>query len=138
MPVAFILGLQLFPLARSDGWLRAMSVGLLLGWIAPPAGACEIVYGLVTAGSFQEPAGVTALWGFVLVPYAVLVSFVAIVLTLPAGLVWALAVRLAPESLLIRNRAPAWLARFGARHLFGLLAAVLAAAVVIGFVTGRP
>jgi hypothetical protein len=136
VPVAFVLGRQLFPLARSDGWFRALGVGLLLGWIAPPAGAIEIVYGLMTAASVQEP-GITALWSVLLLPFALVVSFVAVAITLPAGIVWAVAVRFVPDRLVARLRVPDWLARFGARHLFALAGVAFVAAAVIGSVAGR-
>jgi hypothetical protein len=131
VPVAFVLGRHLLPLARSERWRGAITVGLLVGWLAPPLGAIEIVYGLAAANAF-DASSTPSILAFVLVPYAIAFSFVAVVITLPAGVVWAIVVRLVRDDTLLARRAPAWLEAFGARHVALLLAIVLVGLDVIG------
>jgi hypothetical protein len=130
-PIGFALGRQLFPMARSEGWRRALSVGLLLGWVAPPLGAIEI---LATAGLFDSSVSPPTFQGplaLVLLPIAIPISFIAIFMTLPVGLIWSVLARLAPGEALLQLRAPGWLAWLGIRHALVLLAVELLVLTVI-------
>jgi hypothetical protein len=131
IPIGFVLGRQLMPLARSEGWRRAVGVGMLFGWAAPPLGAIEILAGsrLLDSNLSSTIAGPVAL---VLLPVAIPLSFLAIFMTIPVGLAWGLVLRLVPSAALEGLRVPAPLERFGARHAISaatiaLLAVELAA-----------
>ena len=98
LPIAFIGGQALLPAARSGGWLAALAVGFVFGLVAPPLGAIEVVFASMlpfsgsTSGFGDNVGGLL----FVL-PIAVVYSYVVVVLTVPAGLLWALVVRAIPE-----------------------------------------
>jgi hypothetical protein len=118
IPIGFVLGRQLLPTARSGGWTQAVLVGLLLGGIAPPLGAIEI---LTTSGWLVPDASGSAFAGvgaLIFLPFALPLSYMAAVMTVPVGLAWGVAVRLIPASAMARMRAPGWLARLGVRHAF--------------------
>ena len=88
LPIAFLCGRALLPAARSGGWLEAFGVGLIFGMIAPPLGAIEVIL----IGLLALPGGTTGLDAgyLVLLPVVLLFSYVVAVLTVPAGLIWAL------------------------------------------------
>jgi hypothetical protein len=98
LPIAFLGGRLLLPAARSGGWLTALGIGFLFGLIAPPLGAVEVF--LVALLPFHDSTS-----GFddailslmVFLPIALVYSYVVVVLTVPAGLLWALMVRAIPE-----------------------------------------
>jgi hypothetical protein len=115
IPIGFALGRQLLPTARSGGWGTALMTGVGLGLAAPPLGAIEILlgWGLVPPNGVGSPAGLGTL---VLLPFAIPISFVAVVMTVPVGIAWAIAARLVGQEWLERVAAPAWLAAFGIRH----------------------
>jgi hypothetical protein len=115
IPIGFALGRHFLPLARSAGWRRALSAGLLLGSIAPPLGAIEILGGATLVPGVASGIGGVA--PLVLLPIALPVSYFAIVMTLPAGIGWGLAVRLVPDQWFVRLRVPAPIERLGIRHL---------------------
>jgi hypothetical protein len=122
IPIGFALGRQFFPLARSEGWRRAIAVGLLLGWLAPPLGAVEILGAsdlLITGPGSSLFGGPVAL---LLLPIAIPISFIAVVITLPVGLAWGVLARLVPDEVLPRLRVPGWLAWLGIRHALVLIA----------------
>lgn len=132
-PIGFALGRQLLPTARSGGWGKTMLTGLGVGLAAPPLGALEILLGWSLVPSGQ---GVTAP-GFgvvVLLPFAIPFSYAAVVLTVPVGLAWAVAVRLVPRGLLERAAAPRWLAEVGFWRAVLSTTAIL---VAVGFALSR-
>jgi hypothetical protein len=126
IPIGFALGRYFLPYARSAGWRRALSAGLLLGSIAPPLGAIEILGGATLVPGVASGIGSVA--PLVLLPIALPVSYFAIVMTLPAGIGWGLAVRLVPDQWFVRLRVPAPIERLGIRHV-ALLA--IASAVIV-------
>lgn len=130
IPIGFVLGRQLLPIARSGGWVRALLTGLALGLAAPPLGAIEIL----TVWAFAPTSGARSAPGLetmFLLPIAIPFSFVAAVMTVPAGIAWSIAVRLLGARRLEWLAAPAWLARFGARHAFtATLGTIIVVAVV--------
>jgi len=122
MPVGFVLGRAFFPGARSGGWSWALWVGAGIGLVAPPLGAIESVLGPALlpphpATSYSVPAAVVFL--LIAIPF----SYIAVVLTIPAGLVWATLVRLIPQDVPPRLRAPKAVERLGVRHAVALLLA---------------
>jgi hypothetical protein len=115
IPVAFLAGRALLPQGRAGGTGQGLAVGLMLGLLAPPLGAVLILFGAVVPG----PSSVgldDALGLLVLLPFAAVFSYVASVVTVPAGLAWAVLVRALPEEAFRRWEAPAPVARLGARH----------------------
>ena len=98
LPIAFFGGLALLPAARSGGWLTALGFGVVFGLIAPPFGAIEVVlfsmlpFSGTTTGFGDGAAGL-----LLLSMLAVIYSYVVVVSTVPAGLLWALIVRAIPE-----------------------------------------
>lgn len=130
-PVGFVLGRLAFPEARSGGLGHALGVGLLIGAVAPPLGL--IVIGLVgiflpASGLSQDPLSSFELLILVIgIPY----SFVALVATLPIGIVWAILAVLVPVGLLDRLRVPPPFDRVGVRHAAIVVAAVLAIVIAL-------
>jgi hypothetical protein len=121
IPIAFALGRAAFPSIRSGGWRWAIVAGVLIGLAAPPLGAFEILF-----GPFLLPIDPTTSDQFLLIaflPIALVFSYLVVWITIPVGLLTALAVRALPAGLPARLRAPEGLARFGVRH------AILAAGV---------
>jgi len=123
VPVGFVLGRAFFPQARSGGWSSALWVGAGIGLLAPPLGAIEIMLGpaLVppdpATTSYALPAAVLFL--MIAIPF----SYIAVVLTVPAGLIWAVLVNLVPDDVPARLRAPKAIERLGFRHALLVLAA---------------
>ena len=132
IPIGWILGRQLFPMARS-GWRSASWAGLLVAVAAPPLGAIEILSGAVfqTNATIGFGSSTPRLAALLLLPIAIPYSYVAILVTAPVGLVWALFARLVPTSVPARLRVPRPLDRLGTRHLLGLAAAVVVAAQAV-------
>jgi hypothetical protein len=125
IPVGFALGRQFGPRATSGGWPTTLATGALVGSVAPPIGAIEILATsgvLQTAGLGELGNGPAAL---ILLPIAIPLSFIAIVLTLPVGIAWSIAMRLVPAFVFTGVRAPRWLARLGVRHAVGVAFALL-------------
>ena len=98
LPIAFLGGRALLPVARSGGWLEAFAVGLIFGLIAPPLGALEVIL----VGLLALPGSTTGLEpGYlVLLPIVLVFSYAVAFLTVPAGLIWALIVRAIPKHVL--------------------------------------
>jgi len=98
LPIGFLGGRALLPVARSGGWLEAFAVGLIFGLIAPPLGALEVLL----VGLLALPGSTTGLdpGYLVLLPIVLVFSYAVAFLTVPAGLVWALIVRAIPEHVL--------------------------------------
>ena len=135
IPIGFALGRQLLPTARSGRWGSAVMTGVGLGLAAPPLGAIEILlgWGLVPTNGVGSPPGLGIL---VLLPFAVPLSFAAVVMTIPVGIAWAVTVRLASPTLLERVAAPAWRAAIGIRHaLFHVVVVVNAGPLARALVT---
>ena len=129
IPIGWILGRQLFPMARS-GWRSALGAAALVAFAAPPLGAVEILSGAVfqtnaTIGIGSSTPGLAAL---LLLPIAIPFSYLALIVTAPVGLAWAVLVRLVPGTVPARLRVPQPLDHLGTRHV--LILAV--AAVVVG------
>jgi hypothetical protein len=124
IPIGWILGRQLFPMARS-GWRSALGAAVLVAIAAPPLGAIEILSGAVfqTNASIGLGSSTPGLAALILLPIAIPFSYVALVVTAPVGLVWAVLVRLVPPSVPARLRVPRPLERLGTGHLLGVAAA---------------
>jgi hypothetical protein len=101
LPIGFLGGRALLPAARSGGWMTALAVGIGFGMIAPPLGAIEVIlvgmlpFSNATSGFDDNVTGF-----LVLLPLALVYSYVVVVLTIPAGLLWGVMVRAIPEHLL--------------------------------------
>jgi hypothetical protein len=119
-PIGFALGRAMFPQARGARWSRALLVGAGIGLLAPPLGAIEIVLGPLLLPANPDRAIVTAS-AVLFLAIAIPVSYIAVIVTLPAGLLWAMLVKLIPSELPARLRAPAVIEPLGIRHaLLGL------------------
>jgi hypothetical protein len=102
LPIAFLGGRALLPAARSGGWRTALGIGLVFGLIAPPLGAIEVILvGLLPFSGATSGFDDNVTGFLVLLPIALVYSYVVVVLTVPAGLLWGLMVRAIPESLLV-------------------------------------
>lgn len=102
LPIAFLGGRALLPAARSGGWLSALAVGFGFGLIAPPLGAIEVILVAMLPFSNSTSGFGDNLAGFLfLLPIAMVYSYVAVVITVPAGLLWAVMVRAIPDHLLL-------------------------------------
>ena len=98
LPIAILGGRALWPVARSGGWLMALGVGFGFGLIAPPLGALEVVaVGLLPFSGATSGFDDNVLGFLVILPIALVYSYVVVVLTIPAGLAWAVIVRAIPE-----------------------------------------
>lgn len=105
-------------------------MGLAIGSVAPPLGLVVITWlGLVLPGTGLGPSPFTST-GLLIIVLAIPYSFVALILTLPVGLLWGVLVRLVPVGLPARLRAPRPLERIGVRHL-AVAAAALAVVVAL-------
>ena len=132
-PIAWILGRSFFPMARSRGGLAAMRAAALVAVVAPPLGAVEILagYGLIERAmpGFGSPSpGLSTL---VLLPIAIPFSYVGLIVTAPVAMVWAVIVRLVPDDLPARLRAPRRLERIGTRYLLAVVTIAVFAIQVV-------
>jgi hypothetical protein len=137
MPVGFILGRAAFPSARADGWRDAVGMGVLIGFAAPPLGAVVLVLG---SGALDGVSGFGSclppvLLASLLLMYAIPFSFIAVVVTIPAGLLWGVAARAVPDRWLRAARMPAPIARLGVRHAALVATAVLVAVAIAQLAT---
>ena len=99
LPIAVIGGRALLPAARSGGWLTAVAVGFGFGMIAPPLGGLEvIVFAMLPTSSSTSGFDDNVMGFLVLAPLVLMYSYVIAVLTVPAGLLWALIVRAIPDN----------------------------------------
>jgi hypothetical protein len=128
VPIGFLVGRALLPAARAEGIGWALLVGLGFGVIAPPLGAIEIVLAALWPGATSTGVGDTAIGLVALLPIAMAYSFVAAVVTLPAGIAWTLLVRAIPDAAFPAFEMPRAIARLGARHAIALGLLVLVAA----------
>jgi hypothetical protein len=119
IPIAFALGRGAFPSIRGGTWGWALAAGVLIGLAAPPLGAFEIVFGPFLLP--LDPGNTDQIGLVAVLPIALVFSFVAILITVPVGLVTAIAIRALPRELPSRLRAPEWLARVGLSHAIGFL-----------------
>ncbi len=119
IPIAFALGRLAYPSIRSGGWRWALVVGVLIGLAAPPLGAIEILFGpfLLPVGSGSSDQVLM----IALLPIALVFSYVAVIVTVPVGLVTALVIRALPAGLPERLRMPSPLSRLGIAHAIGAL-----------------
>ena len=102
LPIAFLGGRALLPTARSGGWLTALGIGFVFGLIAPPLGALEILLvGLLPFSGATSGFDDNVMGLLVILPIALVYSYVVVFLTVPAGLLWGLMVRAIPEDLLV-------------------------------------
>ena len=139
VPVGFVLGRAALPTARSGGWVDAIGMGLLIGLAAPPLGAIELVLGGGALGSVSGFSGCDTApmaAALILLLYAIPFSFIAVVLTVPAGIVWGALVAVLPERWLDRARMPGVVARFGVRHVAAVLAVVVVMVGALQVVAG--
>ena len=101
LPIAFLGGRGLLPAAKSGGWPTALAVGIGFGMIAPPLGAIEVVlvgmlpFSNATSGFDDNVTGF-----LILLPIALVYSYIVAVLTVPAGILWAVLVRALPRHFL--------------------------------------
>lgn len=97
VPVGFVLGYAACNAVRSTGWRGALGIGVGIGFVAPPLGAIEIllIAGISAALDIARTGAptVSLVAPLLLLVYAVAFSFIAVVVTIPAGIAWALAVR---------------------------------------------
>jgi hypothetical protein len=101
LPIAFLGGRALLPVARSGGWLTALGTGFIFGLIAPPLGAVEVVVVAMLPFSGSTSGFGDNVTSFLfLLPIALVYSYIVVVLTIPAGLLWALIVRAIPAQAL--------------------------------------
>ena len=102
LPIAFLGGRALLPAARSGGWLTALGMGFIFGLVAPPLGAIEVVLVAMLPFTGATSGFNDNVTGFlVLLPIALVYSYIVVVLTIPAGLLWALLARAIPEHVLV-------------------------------------
>ncbi|MBA2720554.1 MAG: hypothetical protein H0U52_15130 [Chloroflexi bacterium] len=115
-PVGFVLGREAFPEARSGGWRHALGIGLLVGLAAPPLGLIVIaLLSLLLPGTGIAPDPLSTS-GLLILTLGIPYSFLALPVTLPVGLLWAVLVRLVAVGLPARLRVPPPLDRVGVRH----------------------
>jgi hypothetical protein len=129
IPIAFALGRTAFPSIRSGGWRWALLAGVLIGLAAPPLGALEIILGPFLLP--LDPAAPDQVLIVAFLPVAFVFSYAVVWITIPVGLMTAIAIRALPPSLPERLRAPGFVAALGLRHAW-LAAAVWAIVVQIG------
>ena len=145
-PVGFVLGRAALPLAREAGWAQAAVAGFGLGWLAPPLGAAEILLGwgvlegLGPVGVAQSCSTPAVVSGLALLVVAIPMSFIAIVVTIPAGIAWGLATRAVSDRLLESARMPRPVASLGVRHGVLVLTVVVVtmAAMQVAMTPGCP
>ena len=87
IPVGFIIGRAFLPAARSADWRHAAVVGIGLGWLAPPLGAPLAVSFFAGDGWVCDPTRIVAV-AIAILPFAVVISFIAVIVTIPIGIVW--------------------------------------------------
>lgn len=126
IPIAFVLGRAAFPSIRRGGWGWALIAGSLIGLAAPPLGAIEILFGPTLLP--LDPGSIGQLGLILFLPVAFLFSYAVVWITLPVGVVTALAIRALPADVPPRFRTPPPAARLGVRH--AVVALVLWAIVV--------
>jgi len=98
LPIAILGGRALLPAARSGGWLTAIAVGLGFGLLAPPLGGIEvIVFEIAQSAGSSSRSGGDVLSLLALSPIVLIYSYVVVVVTVPAGILWALIVRAIPQ-----------------------------------------
>jgi len=134
IPVGFIVGRTFLPQVRRGSWGHALLVGAGVGLVAPPLGALEILI----ASSLVTDARSTGLGGldplvFALAfgAYAFAFSFVAVVATIPAGIVWSILARALPDRALAAARMPRLISRLGLRHAAVVIVVALVATAII-------
>lgn len=121
IPIAFALGRALLPEVRSGGWGWALWIGIAVGLIAPPIGAVVILLGPALLPAGVVSPGFNA-FNLAILPIALPFSYIAVPITIPVGVIWAVVARRLPEGDLTAQRAPRWLERLGVRHaLVGLV-----------------
>jgi hypothetical protein len=133
IPIAFVLGRQLAPIAGGGGWGSAAWAALSFGLLAPPLGNLEIVAGalMLPGGWNQQPTYAVAVAMLVLIA-GMAVCFVAAPMTLAVGFLWVVLMRLIPPDRVARLRMPPSIERLGVRH-----AAVLIGICLIGVLLAR-
>ena len=119
IPIGFVLGRAAFPSIRRGGWGRALIAGSLIGLAAPPLGAIEILVGPALVP--LDPGSMGQLGLILFLPVAFLFSYGVVWITLPVGLVTALAIRALPTDVPARFRTPPPAARLGVRHAVSAL-----------------
>ena len=129
-PIGWVLGRSAFPLARDGGWAQALAVGSGVAVVAPPLGGVAwLVFALIEDAAGPADCGSSPLSAVLLLPFIVPWSYLALVATVPAGLVWAVLARLVPAASLASARMPPLISRLGTRHL--LAVGALAIALVV-------
>ncbi|HET7029107.1 MAG TPA: hypothetical protein VFI34_01245 [Candidatus Limnocylindrales bacterium] len=120
IPIAFVLGRHLFPIAHRDGWRSAAAAAVTFALIAPPLGDLELVAGagLTPWASLGSANPLSAIAGGILIGGVGLVfSYVALPVTAAVAATWVVLMRLLPAWLPRRLEMPRTIARLGVRHL---------------------
>jgi hypothetical protein len=133
IPIAFVLGRHLAPVALEQERGSAFTALLTFALLAPLLGDIEVVFGPVLIAPLPPTADSTSVvaLAILLVGVGAVVSFVAVPATFAVGLVWVVILRAIPADRLGEFRAPIWLERFGIRHavvafiLFAIVARTL-------------
>lgn len=132
IPVAFVVGRELAPKVYAGTMSDALGVGLLFGVMAPPLGALEIFVGPLVVPTAIDPVTIPPYVAFLLI--ALGFSYIAAVITVPVGLLWAIAVRRLPPDLPARLAVPSPLDRLGVRHAILILIGSILLAQIAGLV----
>ncbi len=135
-PIGWMLGRAALPLARAEGLAFAVIVGFGLAFVAPPIGGIAwLLFALIEDMLGSTDCGSTPVSALLLLPFVVPWSYLALVATVPAGLVWGLLVGLVPEASLREARMPPLLTRLGTRHLLAVITLVAGVVILAGWLT---
>ena len=134
IPVAFVIGRELSPKVYAGTMSDAVAVGLLFGIMAPPLGALEIFVGPLVVPTAIDPVTIPPYLAFLVV--ALGFSYIAAVITVPVGLLWAIVVRRLPADLPARLAIPSPFDRLGIRHAISILVAWFLLAQIARLVAG--
>lgn len=135
-PIGWVLGRAALPLAREGSWGQAVAVGFGLAFVAPPLGGIAwLLFALVEDTLGPTDCGSTPVSALLLLPFIVPWSYLALIATIPAGLLWGALARLVPEPTLREARMPPLLTRLGTRHLIGVMTLVVAIVIGVGWLT---
>jgi hypothetical protein len=132
-PIGWVLGRAALPLARDGGWAQALAVGFGVALVAPPLGGLAwLVVALIEDAAGPADCGSSPLSAVLLLPFILPWSYLALVATVPAALLWGVLARLVPAASLAAARMPPLVSRLGTRHLLavgGLAIALILAGV---------
>lgn len=117
LPIAFVLGRHLAPIARDGGLGSAVWAGLSFGLLAPILGDVEIVMGSLLAPWITRQSGAEA---FVTAPivlvFGLVFCWLSVPITLAVGFAWVAVMRVMPPDLATRLEVPHPIDHLGVRH----------------------